>query len=358
MARRQSLAWVELRVGLLVVVSFGLLAAAIFFVGGSAGFLRPKYTVTAYFTSANGMNTGAEVHLEGVTVGNVSTVRLTSFPEPERSVAVDLSLDLSFQQLIRSDSLVTIGTIGLLGDSKIDIARGPGTGDIVADGGAIQGQEAGDIGRIITGTNDIVANLAALSDQVQEIAARIREGQGTLGLLLTDTAIFDNANATVEEINSLIREARTGPGTMGQLMSDPGLYDRVTDTLTQMEDIVAKVQTGEGTLGKFINDPSVYDNANDLIARANVVVQRLENGEGTLGLLSKDEALFTDARDALEGITTMVSNVTDSEGTAGKLINDPSLYNNMNQTISEMLKLVYDFRQDPRKFLTINFRLF
>ncbi len=358
MARRQSLAWVELRVGLLVVVSFGLLAVAIFFVGGEAGFFTPQYTVTAYFNSANGMNTGAEVHLEGVTVGNVRTVRLTNFPEPERSVAVDMSLDLSFQQLIRADSLVTIGSIGLLGDSKVDIARGPGVGDVVPDGGAIQGQEAGDIGRIITGTNDIVANLAALSDQVQEIAARIREGEGTLGLLLTDAAIFDNANATVEEINLLIKDARTGPGTVGQLMSDPGLYDRITETLSQMESIVAKVEGGEGTLAKFINDPSVFDNVKELIARANVVVERLEDGEGTLGLLSKDETLFNDARDALAGITTMVSNVTNSEGTAGKLINDPALYNNVNQTISEVLKLVYDFRQDPKKFMTINFRLF
>ena len=79
MARRQSLAWVELRVGLLVVVSFGLLAAAIFFVGGERGFFTPKYTVTAYFSSANGMNNGADVHLEGVTVGNVQAVRLTEF---------------------------------------------------------------------------------------------------------------------------------------------------------------------------------------------------------------------------------------------------------------------------------------
>jgi len=358
MAGRQSLAWVELRVGLLVVASFGLLALAIFFVGGQAGFLTPKYTITAYFGSANGMNTGAEVHLEGVTVGNVQAVRLTDFPEPERSVAVDMSVDVSFQPLIRDDSLVTIGTIGLLGDSKVDIARGPGVGGIVGDGGTIQGQEAGDIGRIITGTNDIVANLAALSDQVQEIAARIRQGEGTLGLLLTDTAIFDNASATVEEISTLIRDARTGPGTVGQLMSDPELYDRITETLGQMETIVAKVQGGQGTLGRFINDPEVYDNANDLITRANTILKRLEDGEGTLGLLSKDETLFTEARDALGSITTMVATVSNSEGTAGKLINDPALYNNVNQTISEVLKLVYDFRQDPKKFMTINFRLF
>jgi phospholipid/cholesterol/gamma-HCH transport system substrate-binding protein len=54
----------------------------------------------------------------------------------------------------------------------------------------------------------------------------------------------------------------------------------------------------------------------------------------------------------------MVSNISDSEGTAGKLINDPTLYDNFNQTVSEVMKLMYDFRQDPGRFLTINFRLF
>ena len=81
-------------------------------------------------------------------------------------------------------------------------------------------------------------------------------------------------------------------------------------------------------------------------------------GEGTLGKLSRDDALYDDLRTATEEVSTMVSNVANSEGTLGKLINEPALYDNTNQTISEMLKLVYDFRQDPRKFLTINFRLF
>jgi phospholipid/cholesterol/gamma-HCH transport system substrate-binding protein len=53
----------------------------------------------------------------------------------------------------------------------------------------------------------------------------------------------------------------------------------------------------------------------------------------------------------------MVESVANSEGTAGRLINDPALYVNINTLISEFLKLVYDFRQDPEKFLTINFRL-
>ena len=97
MAQRRSLAWTELRVGLLVILSFGLLAAAIFFVGGrtSVFCLNCTYKVTAYFASANGLRTGAEVWLEGVTIGNVKEVRLSQQPQadPNRSVEVEMSLD-------------------------------------------------------------------------------------------------------------------------------------------------------------------------------------------------------------------------------------------------------------------------
>ena len=57
-------------------------------------------------------------------------------------------------------------------------------------------------------------------------------------------------------------------------------------------------------------------------------------------------------------IQEMAASIADSEGTIGRLMNDQALYNNMNTTLSELLKLVYDFREEPERFLTINFRLF
>ena len=72
--QRRSLAWTELRVGILVITSFALLALAIFYISGQSGFFVPKYTITAFFQNANNLRSGAEVSLEGVTIGNVDTV--------------------------------------------------------------------------------------------------------------------------------------------------------------------------------------------------------------------------------------------------------------------------------------------
>ena len=90
MVQRRSLAWTELRVGIVVIASFVLLAMAIFFVGGQTGFFGPKYTILAYFENANNLRNGAEVHLEGVTIGNVHSVRISKLPDPRKAVEADL----------------------------------------------------------------------------------------------------------------------------------------------------------------------------------------------------------------------------------------------------------------------------
>jgi phospholipid/cholesterol/gamma-HCH transport system substrate-binding protein len=358
MAQRRSLAWTELRVGLLVIASFALLALAIFYVSGQSGIFTKKYTVTAFFASANGLRSGAEVWLEGVNIGNVDQVRISKQPDPNRSVEVDLKLDESYKNIIRTDSMVTIGTIGLLGDKYVDITRGTEAGDVVPEGGTLQGMEAGDIRKIVTGTSDFVANLDSLSNQVKKLADRVDRGEGTLGKLLTDTSIYDNANATMREANAFVRDLRTGNGTVGKLVSDDELYKRVNNLMDRVDALVATIEHGHGTAARFINDPAVYDKADKILARVDAVADRVERGEGTLGKLTKDETIYNEFRDSINRFSVLVASIQNGEGTAGKFIRDPTLYNSLNESASEIQKLLYDFRQNPKKFLTINFKLF
>src|SRR5262245_24412966 len=358
MAQRRSLAWTELRVGILVISSFALLALAIFFITGESGFLTPKYTVKAYFQNANNLKAGADVQLEGVTVGTVGDVQVSKLPDPEKAVEATLRLDQRYQNIIRSDSKVTIATIGLLGDSKVDITRGTEAGTVIPPGGELQGAETGDIRKIVQGTNDFVANLQVLSDKFRDMADRVDKGEGTLGKFMTDSAIYDNANLTVKEATALVRDAHTGTGTVGRLISDDQLYQKVSNTMETMNTLLAQIENGEGTAGKFINDPSVFKRTDEVLARTQAVTDRIERGEGTLGKFSKDEAFYNVARATMMRFNDLVTSIQSGQGTAGKFITDPTLYNSLNQASSEIQKLLYDFRQNPKKFLTINFKLF
>jgi len=358
MAQRKSLAWTELKVGILVIVSFVMLALAIFYISGESGIFTPKYYVTAYFPSANGLRKGAEVWLEGVTIGGVTSVVVSKQADPKRSVEVVMRLEKEFQNIIRTDSQLGIQTQGLLGNNIVEITRGTAAGQVIPDGGTLQGEEAGDIKKIITGTNDFIANLDVLSDQFKRMAEKVDRGEGTLGALLSDRSIYNNLDKAMAEMHFLIRDARTGPGTVGKLMNDDELYQSINASVNRLNKMMDFVESGQGTLGKFYKDASLYNKADSLVGRFQTIADNVDAGKGSIGKLLKDEGLYNETVKTLQRVESMVSSLENGEGTMGKLMKDPTFYNSLNQTTSEVLKLLYDFRQNPKKFLTINFKLF
>ena len=87
-------------------------------------------------------------------------------------------------------------------------------------------------------------------------------------------------------------------------------------------------------------------------------MDRVDRGQGSLGKLINDDGLYMDVRATLGKVNTLVDSIQSGDGTMGKLIKDPSLFNTVSQSISEIQKLMYDIRQNPKKYLTINFRFF
>ena len=57
-------------------------------------------------------------------------------------------------------------------------------------------------------------------------------------------------------------------------------------------------------------------------------------------------------------MNNLMRGVEEGKGTLGLLAKDERLYRSLNRVSSEIVKLIYDFRQNPKKFLTIKFELF
>jgi phospholipid/cholesterol/gamma-HCH transport system substrate-binding protein len=372
----------ELRVGLLVVVAVGVLIFLILNASGDISPFSQKIHLRARFSSGDGLRRGSEVRLAGVRIGKVDDVRLMPPSDnPREKVEAAFSIDSEIDgrpatDLIRKDSTSTLSSPSILGAEKvINLTPGSALGEHVRDGDLIPpppGDEGGTVQQLTASGTKLMDQLNDLSKQFTEISGKINQGQGTIGRFVNDEAFYNNLNSTMRDLNEVIRQVQSGRGSAGMFVNDPALYNNLTEVSRSLQEIADGLRQGRGTAGKLLTDDAIYNEARGAIARLNrsvdnidLIVADLRQGRGTAGKLLTDEAIYNDARAAIarfntaaERIDNVVAGVQRGEGTAGKLLTDDQLYNNVNQLSAETVKLIYDFRQNPKKYLTIKFELF
>jgi phospholipid/cholesterol/gamma-HCH transport system substrate-binding protein len=370
----------EVRVGLLVVVAIGVLIFLILNASGDISPFSKKVRLRSRFASADGLRRGSEVRLAGVRIGKVDDVRLLPPSEnPNEKVEATFSIDSEIDgrpatDLIRNDSTARLASPSILGAEKIiNVTPGTAIGRQVKDGDLLPpGEEGGDFGALASSGNELMQQLNKLSAQFTDIASKINQGQGTLGQFVNNEAFYNNLNSTMRDVNGLIRQIQSGEGSAGKFVNDPALYNNLNNVSQSLQAISDDLRQGRGTAGKLLTDDQLYNDARGSIARfnrsvdeINMIVADLRQGRGTAGKLLTDDAIYNDARAAIarfntaaERIDNVVAGVQRGEGTAGKLLTDDQLYNNVNQLSAESVKLIYDFRQNPKKYLTIKFELF
>ena len=67
---------------------------------------------------------------------------------------------------------------------------------------------------------------------------------------------------------------------------------------------------------------------------------------------------MNDTRETVELLKNIAGGLERGEGTAGLLLKDEKLYQNLNTMSAEVTKLLYDFRQNPRKYLSVKVAIF
>jgi phospholipid/cholesterol/gamma-HCH transport system substrate-binding protein len=404
---QRNIGFSQLRVGLFVLGALVVLAFLVLNATGDFNPFEKRMRLKARFVSADGLREGAEVQLAGVPIGKVEAVKFLSPESPEEEkieavLSISSTLDNKpITERIRTDSTAQLIATSVLGNDKtINITPGTVKGTPVEENHVLPSSAAISINQLTATGNDLLGQINKLAVPTNEILNKANQGEGTLGRIINDQSLYRNLDSTVGEakltmvkIQTLIERVKAGDGTAGKLLNDPELYNNLNSTITKLNSISDDIKgvsqdlrSGKGTAGKLLTDEALYNDVRESLkeikasmARINGVIddvkgitKELNEGKGTAGKFLKDEQLYTDARNTLtkfnstaEKLDLILADAQAGKGTFGKLLKDETLYQSLNQTSanvnqlsSEATKMIYDFRQNPKKYLTIKFKLF
>jgi phospholipid/cholesterol/gamma-HCH transport system substrate-binding protein len=333
------------------------LAVLIFLMSGTTGLFTPKIKLYSYFDNAGGLRNGAPVRLQGVDVGNVTGVRVV--PNKQLTpVEVTMKVTTKYKASLRKDSVTSLSTAGVLGETYIDIDSSHSTGPEARDGDTLATRETPDIQDVVRASQGTLQNLDALLKRTDRILAFIESGQGSIGKLIYDPTLYNRFAETVNEFKGIVDQVRNGQGSLGKLLSDDEAYNKAIAAIDKLNVMIDELQQGKGSAGKFLKDPVLYDNANQTIANVKKLTDDINAGKGAIGKLTKDEALAQKLDNTISKLSALTDRLEAGEGTAGKLFKDPSLYNNSDQMLVETRELVKSIRENPKKYLTFKVRVF
>jgi phospholipid/cholesterol/gamma-HCH transport system substrate-binding protein len=356
---QQQLRWSQLRVGVTVIVAVVILAILIFLMNSTGGIFTKKVEFRAYFDNASGLREGAPVRLEGVDIGNVSGIRIVNDATHQLSpVEVTMKVNLRYHRNLRKDSLVTMTTAGVLGETFVDINSRAAKGPELADGDVLQTEERPDLQDMMKAGQSTLQNMQTLVNRIDRIVAEVENGQGSAGKFLKDPALFDKVNNTLAVVQRMVNDIDTGKGSVGKLLRDDEMYNKLNGSLNKVDKMIDEINQGKGSAGKFLKDEQLYNNLNETAAKANKLMDDVNAGRGTIGMLAKDQAFAARINNTTAKLDDLITRFDNGEGSAGKLMRDPSLYTNADQMLVETRNLVKAIRENPKKYLTIHFKVF
>jgi phospholipid/cholesterol/gamma-HCH transport system substrate-binding protein len=346
MPRTRSLAWSELKIGLLSIVALALVAMVIFLLSGEGGFFWQRYELKARFANVASLKTGAPVRVAGVEVGAVKDMH---FDGAEVEVGFELSKDM--RPRVTDRSIAFIGSVSLLGEGALDITPAIG-GTPIPDHGYVKTKKTP--GQLADVADAATTSLA----QATELIKDIRAGKGTVGKLFTDEQLYREINDFVGAADSVAKNLQAGRGTAGKLLNDQALYDNLNASIRNLQTMTDGLNRGEGSLGRLLKDPAFHDSLVSTTKNLDTLTGRLNRGEGTAGKLLTDEALYKRIDSLMARLDDMIRRLSEGQGTAGQLLKDQKLYDNLNAVASEIRGLIVDIKKDPQKYLRVKVSLF
>jgi phospholipid/cholesterol/gamma-HCH transport system substrate-binding protein len=227
-----------LAVGIFIVAGLTLFGLGIFLVGNRHEAFSQHVLLYSEFADVDGLTKGSKVRVGGLDAGEVTRIDIPDSPKSQ--FRVQMKINERLHGLVRTDSVVTLDTEGVVGEIFLSIHPGSPGAAIAQPNSVLQSKPAVNI-------SDLMNNGLGL---VNDADASIKQLGNKLSLSL------DGVNVTVSNVNDILAGLKEGKGPAGLLLSDERVAAQIRDTMTNVQ--------------------STASNLNQTAVRVNGIVQDIE----------------------------------------------------------------------------------
>ena len=242
-----------LAVGIFIIAGVTLFALGIFLVGSRHEAFARHVLLYTEFANLDSVSKGSKVQVAGMDAGQVAKIDVPN--SPNGRFRVQMRVDERFHGLVRTDSVVTVDTEGVVGNTFLTIHTGSPNAPIAQadfilqskppvtisdlltnglgvmnDADATMKQVAGKLNVVLDGANNAIGN-------ANDLLVGLNEGRGPVGMLLRDEKVANQIRdtiSTVQTTTSNLKQASAGVNSLVADVQQRQFPQKLDDTMTQI----------------------------------------------------------------------------------------------------------------------------
>jgi phospholipid/cholesterol/gamma-HCH transport system substrate-binding protein len=225
-----------LAVGIFIIAGITLFALGIFLVGNRHEAFSHHVFLYTDFANLDSVTRGSKVQVAGMDAGEVAKIDVPN--SPNGKFRVQMKVDERFYGLIRSDSVVTVDTEGVVGNTFLTIHTGSPNAPIAQAASVLQSKAPVNV-------SDLLTNGLGLMNDAD---ATLKQVGGKLNVAL------DGANGAIGNANDLLVGLKEGRGPAGMLLRDEKVADQIRETLSTVQSTTSNLKQASAGVNSIVAD--------------------------------------------------------------------------------------------------------
>ena len=309
-------------VGAFVIGGLALFTVGLFMIGDRRLLFEDNFEVYAEFQRLNGLENGAVVRVAGMNAGEITAIEFPPGPSSKFRVRMRVREDL--HPIVRGDSVALIQTDGLLGNKLVEIGEGSDRSPPAAHLGAIRSREPFDFAdlmerldetakKVDSGVDTLRADLEEVFDRLRDTADNVDDKFNDIAADLRE--ITTSGKQIADNIDIIIANAKAGEGTVGQLLTDRKLYNQATEFTEAAAGTTKNLrQTSEHIeqLMADLRESRIVPETEQTVASLRKLTEQVREAVAKLSAGEQGMGMVDDLRDTVADAREAVSNLAES----------------------------------------------